>query len=81
MSSISNLTDELTHSLRRPGKKTLSLIDRALYYLIPFESPKASIISSSERHDLLELLSTHRMVLTPYLDIDRIESNLLRSLH
>ena len=76
MSSIATLTEELTLSLSRPGRKTLALIDRALSYLIPFESPKASVVSSSERRDLLDLLGTHKLILTPYLDIERIESNL-----
>ena len=76
LSEIARLCSELNLALRRPGRKTLTLIDKALSYLTPFESPKAKVTSLSERHDLLELLISHRMVLTPYIDVDRIESNL-----
>ncbi|MDE5872229.1 MAG: hypothetical protein K2H22_09850, partial [Muribaculaceae bacterium] len=39
--TLSTLTSELSASLRRPGRKTLSLINKALSYLTPFESPGA----------------------------------------
>lgn len=77
--NIPELTAELTRSLRRPTRKTLSLINKALSYLTPFEQPEARTASPSERRDLLELLNTHRMILCPYMDLDRIESHLLRS--
>ena len=77
--NIPELTAELTRSLRRPPRKTLSLINKALSYLTPFESAQARTASASERDDLLLLLNTHRLVLSPYMDLDRIESHLLRS--
>ena len=76
MTGIGVLTEELTRSMRRPGRKTLTLIDKALSYLTPFESAKASVGSSFERRELLELLDRHRMVLSPYVDVDRVEVNL-----
>ncbi len=75
-SLVAKLTEDLTRSLRRPGRKTLALIDKALSYLTPFESAKASVVSVSEKQELLELLNAHRLCLSPYLDLDRIESNL-----
>ncbi len=78
MSPISTLTTDLTASLRRPCRKTLTLLDKALSYLSPFESVKARAASPYEKHELLELLHTHRLALTPYIDIDRIETNLRR---
>ena len=75
---LRNLTCEISLSLRRPGRRTLTLIDKALSYLTPFESPRATVASSAERRDLLELLDTHRMTLCPYLDIDKVEWNLRR---
>ena len=74
--TIANLCDDLTRSLRHPCGKTLRLLDRALKLLIPFESPKAAVTSAAERQDLLTLLRTHRLSLSPYIDTDRIESNL-----
>ncbi len=76
MSPISTLTTQLSASLKRPGSRTLSLLDRALSYLTPFESKQAAVNSPAERTDLLDLLNTHRLLLTPYLDTDRIESHL-----
>ena len=76
MTGIGMLTEELNRSMRRPGRKTLALIDKALSYLMPFESAKASVASSFERRELLELVERHRMVLSPYVDIDRVEWNL-----
>ena len=76
MSKVSTLTADLSLSLRKPGRRTLSLIDKALSYLTPFESTLASPSSQSERLDLLDLLRTHRLILTPYLDTTRIEHNL-----
>ena len=75
-SKVARLTADLSRSLRRPGRRTLALIDRALSYLTPFESPLARTASGAERRDLLTLLTIHRTVLSPYLDTDRIESNL-----
>ncbi len=75
-SAIAKLTADLSASLRRPTSRTLRLLDRALSYLTPFESPKASTASPAERRDLLALLATHRMPLSPYLDVDRVETNL-----
>lgn len=77
--TIEELTRQLSASMRRPGRKTLVLIDRALSYLTPFESGKAMASSPYEKRELLELLDTHRMVLSPYLDTDRVEWN-IRSL-
>ena len=77
--NIPQLTAELTASLRHPTRRTLSLINKALSHLTPFESPKASPTSPSERTELLAMISTHRWTLCPYLDLDRIESNLRRS--
>ena len=73
---IPALSATLTLSLRRPGRRTLSLIDKALSYLTPFESPLARTASQSERRDLLDLLCTHRTILSPYIDINRVECNL-----
>ena len=73
---IAALTEELARSMRRPGRKTLSLIDKALSYLTPFESAKAVVTSIAEKRDLLELVDRHRMVLSPYVDVDRVEWNL-----
>ena len=77
--SIRELTKELSVSLRHPTRRTLSLINKALYHLTPFESPQATTTSRTERADLLHLLNTHRLILSPYMDLDRIESHLLRS--
>lgn len=76
MSKVEELSCELTRSLKRPSRRTLRLLDRALSYLTPFESPRARTTSPSERRDLLALLTTHRLPLSPYLDVDRIERNL-----
>ena len=91
--TIPSLTAELTKSLRRPSRKTLSLIEKALSYLTPFENmePRASQPAhkvhtadtpsreaDTLKRDLLTLLTTHRMVLTPYIDTHRIETILLR---
>ncbi len=76
MTSISKLSADLSASLRRPSSSTLRLLDRALSYLLPFESPLARTASPAERRDLLELIRTHRQPLSPYLDLDRIERNL-----
>ncbi len=76
MSKVEELTIQLSKSLTRPSSRTLRLLDRALSYLTPFESPKASTTSPAERQDLLALLTTHRMPLSPYLDVDRVERNL-----
>ena len=73
---LRELTTQLSASLRKPGRRTLSLIDKALSYLTPFESPKASITSLEEKRDLLELLNVHRLYLSPYIDTDKIERNL-----
>ncbi|MDE6742201.1 MAG: hypothetical protein K2J58_07715 [Muribaculaceae bacterium] len=73
-----SLPSYLTRSLRRPTGKTLTLIDKALDWLRPFESAKASAVSPYEKRELLELLTTHRMVLAPYIDTDRVESHLRR---
>ncbi len=75
-SAIAKLSVELTASLRRPTSRTLRLIDRALSYLTPFESPLAKTASPAERRDLLALLKAHRTPLSPYLDVDKIERNL-----
>ena len=77
--NIPELTAELTRSLRRPTRKTLSLINKALSYLTPFESAQATTTSRTERAELLAMISTHRWTLCPYLDLDRIESNLRRA--
>ncbi|MDE6696182.1 MAG: hypothetical protein K2K25_04830 [Muribaculaceae bacterium] len=76
LSKVEELTLQLTRSLRRPSSRTLRLIDKALSYLLPFESPRASVTSVAEKQELLTLLNTHRLSLSPYLDLDRIESNL-----
>ncbi|MDE7347564.1 MAG: hypothetical protein K2N48_12610 [Muribaculaceae bacterium] len=83
MTTISTLTADLTRSLRRPGRKTLALIDKALSYLIPFEKPQTArsadtlyCEADTIKKDLLDLLNTHRLILSPYLDTDRVESNL-----
>ena len=111
-SAIPTLTAELTRSLRRPGRKTLRLIDKALSYLTPYENmelrtsqPAHTARSANTpyreadtlraidtarsantpyceadtlKKDLLTLLTTHRLVLMPYIDTDRIEINLHR---
>ena len=76
--SIRELTYELSVSLRHPTRKTLSLINKALSHLTPFESAGARTASASERAELLDLISAHRLTLCPYLDLDRIESHLRR---
>ncbi len=74
--AIPELTAQLTRSLRRPTTRTLTLIEKALNLLTPFESAMARTASQAERQALLDLLTTHRMVLTPYLDAERVESHL-----
>ena len=74
---LKELSSQLSESLRHPTRKTLSLINKALSYLTPFESPKATVTSPSEKRDLLNLLTTHRQLLSPYIDTDRIESHIL----
>lgn len=74
--TITTLTAQLTASLRRPTRQTLSLIDKALSYLTPFESAQARTTSAAERSELLSLLNAHRMLLAPYLDTDLIARNL-----
>ena len=82
VSKVSKLNDDLSASLRRPTRRTLSLIDKAIELLLPFESScpvskdHRSSDSGSDGADLLSLLVTHRQALSPYLDISRIESNL-----
>ncbi|MDE6552702.1 MAG: hypothetical protein K2K98_07070, partial [Muribaculaceae bacterium] len=68
VSKVAALTSQLTRSLKRPNNRTLTLIDRALSYLTPFESPKATVPSPPEKMELLALLDSHRMKLTPYID-------------
>ena len=77
--TLKELTAQLADSLRHPTRRTLTLINKALSYLTPFESPCASVTSSAEKRDLLALLDSHRMTFTPYLDVDRVEWNLRRS--
>lgn len=72
------LSDELTRSMKRPTRRTLALIDKALAWLRPFESPSAKTTSAYEKRELLEFLAAHRTVLSPYIDTDRIEWNLRR---
>ncbi len=79
MSKVSELTAQLTRSLRRPTSRSLRLLDRALSYLSPCESPNATVTSPAERQDLLTRLNIHRDLPTPYLDNDRIESNLSKA--
>ncbi len=76
MTNISTLTADLTRSTKRPNSRTLRLLDKALNLLHPFESPKAEVTSPSERQDLLSLLSIHRDILSPYINLDKVESNL-----
>ena len=76
VSSVGELTVELARSMKRPGRKTLALIDKALSYLTPFESPLACVASRAECRELLDLIHTHRSILCPYIDIDRVECNL-----
>ena len=78
--SLQNLSAALTNSLRRPGPRTLRLIDKALALLTPFESPLALTTSAAERQELLDLLRTHRLTFCPYINVDRIESNLRRAM-
>ena len=76
VSSVGELRVELERSMRRPGRKTLALIDKALSYLTPFESPLACVASGAECGELLDLICTHRRILCPYIDVERVESNL-----
>ncbi len=76
MTNISTLTADLTRSTKRPNSRTLRLLDKALNLLHPFESPKAEVTSPSERQDLLSLVSLHRDILSPYIDVDRVATNL-----
>ncbi len=76
--TITEVTKQLTASMRKPSGRTLALIDKALGYLTPFESAKANAVSASEKQELLGLLDAHRMTLSPYVDTDRIEANLRR---
>ena len=78
--SLPTLSAALTRSLRRPGPRTLRLIDKALALLTPFESPLALTTSAAERQELLDLLRTHRLIFCPYINVDRIESNLRRAI-
>ncbi len=74
MQTASDLTEQLTSSLRRPTRKTLRLIDRAISLLAPYES--AHSVRCADTTALLTLLTTHRLTLSPYLDTARIERNL-----
>lgn len=74
--TINTLTAQLTASLRKPTRRTLTLIDKALSYLTPFESTQARTASAAERAELLSLLNAHRMVLAPYLNTELIARNL-----
>ena len=65
--SLPTLSAALTRSLRRPGPRTLRLIDKALAILTPFESPCALTTSAAERQELLDLLRIHRLTLCPYI--------------
>ncbi len=76
MTTISTLTADLARSAKRPGSRTLRLLDKALKLLYPFESPFASVTSPSERQDLLSLVTLHRDILSPYINLDKVESNL-----
>ncbi|MDE7097263.1 MAG: hypothetical protein K2O47_07215 [Muribaculaceae bacterium] len=82
MSKVSRLNYDLSASLRRPTRRTLSLIDKAIALLMPFENSckvskgHHSFDPGTDGADLLSLLATHRQALSPYLDISRIESNL-----
>ena len=78
--SLPTLSAALTRSRRRPGPKTLRLIDKALALLTPFERPLALTTSAAERQELLDLLRIHRLTLCPYINVDRIESNLRRAM-
>ena len=75
---LKELTAQLADSLRHPTRRTLTLINKALSYLPPFERPRAAVTSAAEKRDLLALLDSHRMTFAPYLDVDRIECNLRR---
>ncbi len=88
--TIDQLTLQLTASLRRPTSRTLTLIEKAIRLLSPYEQaprahtakptlrPSADTAQSADTSTtaLLHLLTTHRIALTPYLDTHRIESNL-----
>ncbi len=88
--TIDQPTLQLTASLRRPGPRTLRLIEKAINLLTPYEqAPRAHTARSANPAKptlrpsadtsttaLLHLLTTHRLALTPYLDTHRIESNL-----
>lgn len=76
MMTIPELTSQLSTSLRKPTSKTLSLINKALSYLTLFESAQTRTTSAAERTELLDMITTHRWTLSPYIDLDRIESNL-----
>ena len=76
VSSVGELRDELARSMRRPGPRTIALIDKALSYLTPFESQLACVASRAERRELLDLIHAHRRILCPYIDVDRVETNL-----
>ena len=76
--TIPELTSQLTKSLRKPTARTLTLINKALSHLTPFESAGARTASASERTELLDLLTAHRLTLSPYLDLDSIETHLRR---
>lgn len=76
ITTIPTLTSELAHSMKRPTRRTLTLIEKALGWLRPFESGKARTASRTERQELLELVATHRIVLSPYIDTTRVEWNL-----
>ena len=80
VSKVARLTADLSRSLRRPGRRTLALIDKALSYLTPFESPLARTASGAERQELLDLICTHKLIFCPYINVDRIESNLRRAM-
>ena len=76
--TLKDLTSQLSVSMKRPTRRTITLIEKALSWLRPFESGKATVASLYEKRELLNLLDTHRLVLSPYIDVDRIESHLRR---
>ncbi len=89
-----DLSSQLTASLRKPGPRTLRLLEKAICLLSPYESwnagfpagdtarsanpakPKLRPSADTSTAALLTLLTTHRQILTPYLDTARIERNL-----
>lgn len=73
---INSLSNKLAESSKHPDRQTLSLIDRALALLLPFERHRPLTTSTPELQALSSLLNNNSTLLSPYLDIRSTLNNL-----